>query len=66
MELALFHSNKINKGVIKIFNTLYIRVLQVMLKKCFHGGIANQMDNQSDTKLEFNLDAFNFMLYLGS
>jgi hypothetical protein len=35
MELALVHSNKINKGTIKIFNTPYIKVLQVLFKKCF-------------------------------
>jgi len=40
--------------MIKIFNTLYIKVLQV-----FHGGIANQVDNQSDMEFQFNLNAFN-------
>jgi hypothetical protein len=29
------------------------------LKTVFHGGIANQMDNQSNTEHPFNLDAFN-------
>jgi len=28
MELVLIHSNKINKEMIKVFNTPYIRVLQ--------------------------------------
>jgi len=59
MELALIRSNKINKWAIKIFNTPYIKVLHVLLRECFQGGIANQVDNQSNTKLEFNLNAFN-------
>jgi len=37
-ELALVHSNKINKGTIKVFNTHYIKVLQVLLKACFPWG----------------------------
>jgi hypothetical protein len=59
MELALVHSNKINKWEIKIFNTPYIKVLHVVLRECFQGGIANQVDNQSNTKLRFNLNTFN-------
>jgi hypothetical protein len=52
---------QINKGIIKVFDTPYIRVkvLQVLFKGVFHGGIANQMDNQNNTKLQFNLDTFN-------
>jgi hypothetical protein len=38
MELVLVHSNKINKGMIKIFNTPYIKVLQVLFKECFPWG----------------------------
>jgi hypothetical protein len=38
MELALVHSNKINKGTIKVFSTPYIKVLQVLLKECFQWG----------------------------
>jgi hypothetical protein len=38
MELVLVHSNKINKGTIKVFNTPYVRVLQVLFKKCFSWG----------------------------
>jgi hypothetical protein len=45
--------------MIKAFNTPYIMVLQVLLKKCFSWGIANQADNQSNTELQFNLDTFN-------
>jgi adenylate cyclase len=29
---------QINKGIIKIFDTPYIRVLQVLLKECFPWG----------------------------
>jgi hypothetical protein len=32
MEFVLIHSNKINKEMIKVFNTPYIRVLQVLFK----------------------------------
>jgi hypothetical protein len=35
MELALVHSNKINKAMIKAFNTPYIKVLQVLFKEWF-------------------------------
>jgi hypothetical protein len=59
MELAFIHLNKINKGTIKIFNTPYMKVLQVLLSECFPWGIAYQMDNQNNTKPQFNLDAFN-------
>jgi hypothetical protein len=59
MELVIVHSNKINKGTIKVFNTPYIRVLQVLFKKCSSWGITNQVDNQSDTELQFNLNTFN-------
>jgi hypothetical protein len=59
VELALVHSNKINKWTINVFNTPYIKVLQVLFRECFQGGIANQVDNQSDTKLQFNLNTFN-------
>jgi ribosomal protein L30/L7E len=38
MELVLVHSNKINKGMIKVFNTPYIRGMQVMVKECFSWG----------------------------
>ncbi len=47
MELALVHSNKINKGTIKVFNTVLYK------------GIANQVDNQIDMEFQFNLDTFN-------
>jgi hypothetical protein len=33
MELALVHSNKINKGMIKVFNAPYIKALQVLLRE---------------------------------
>jgi hypothetical protein len=56
MELFLFIQTQ---GTIKVFNTPYIRVLQILLKECFPWGIANQVDNQSNTKLWFNLHAFN-------
>jgi hypothetical protein len=59
MELALVHSNKINKGTIKVFNTSYAKVLQVMFRKCFPWNITNQVDNQSNIELQFNLDTFN-------
>jgi len=59
MELGLVHSNKINEKTIKVFNTTHIRVLQVLFKKCFPWGIADQVDNQSDIELQFNLDTFN-------
>jgi hypothetical protein len=59
MELALVHSNKINKGTIKVCNTPYITILQVLFRKCFPWDITNQVDNHSDTKLQFNLDIFN-------
>jgi hypothetical protein len=45
--------------MIKVFDTPYIRVLQVLFKKCFQWGIVNQVDNQNNTKLQFDLDAFN-------
>jgi hypothetical protein len=38
MELALVHSNKINSGMTKVFNTPYIRVLQVPFRECFQWG----------------------------
>jgi hypothetical protein len=38
---------QINKGMIKVFNTPLYK------------GISNQVDNQSDMELQFNLDAFN-------
>jgi len=47
---------QINRGTIKISDTPYIKVLQVLLRECFPWGVANQVDN---TKLQFNLDAFN-------
>jgi len=58
MELSLIHLNKIKKGMIKIFNNPYIKVLQVLFKKCsvFQTDITNQVDNQSDTELQFNLN----------
>jgi hypothetical protein len=59
MELALVHSNKINNGTIKVCNTPYIIVLQVLFRKCFPWDITNQVENHSDTKLQFNLDTFN-------
>jgi hypothetical protein len=43
MELALVHSNKIIKGRITIFNTPYIKVLQVLLRECFPWGMANRV-----------------------
>jgi len=49
---------QINKGMIQVFDTPYIMVLQVLLKKVFHGGIAIQADYQNDTQLQFNLDTF--------
>ncbi len=52
---------QINKGMIKIFDTPYIKVLQVLLE-CFPWGIANQMDNQSNTKLQFNLNALMYVV----
>jgi hypothetical protein len=42
---------QIMKGTIKIFDTPYIRVSQVLLKECFPWGIANQVDNQSNMRL---------------
>jgi len=50
---------QINKGTIKAFNTPYIKVLQFLFRKSFPWGIANQMNNQNNTKLQFNLNAFN-------
>jgi hypothetical protein len=50
---------QINKGMIKVSDTPpYIKVLQVVFKECFYGGIANQVDNQSNMKFQFNLDTF--------
>ncbi len=37
-SLLLFIQTFINKGMIKVFDTPYIRVLQVLLKKCFLWG----------------------------
>jgi len=56
MELGLVHSNKIKKRKIKIFNTPYIRYCKSYSKSVFHRVITNQVDNQSDMKLQFNLD----------
>jgi hypothetical protein len=51
---------QINKGTIKVFDTPYIKVLQVLLESVFHDkGIANKVDYQSNTKFLFNLDTFN-------
>ncbi len=50
MELVLVHSNKINKWTINVFNTPYIKALQVLFIECFQRGIANQVDNQSDAE----------------
>ncbi len=50
---------QINKWMIKVFNTFYIKVLQVLFRECFQMGITNQVDNQNDIKFHFNLDAFN-------
>jgi hypothetical protein len=50
---------QINKETIKVFDTPYIKVLQVLFKECFYGNIANQVDNQSNTKLRFNFNIFN-------
>jgi hypothetical protein len=36
---------QIYKGMIKVFDTPYIKVLQVLFRECFSWGIANQMDN---------------------
>jgi hypothetical protein len=47
------HSNKLNKGTIKIFNTTYIKVLQFLLRECFPWII------KSDMELHFNLNTFN-------
>jgi hypothetical protein len=44
---------QISKGMIKVSNTPYIKVLQVLLREWFYRGIANQVDNQSNTKLKF-------------
>jgi hypothetical protein len=33
--------------------------LQVMFRKCFPWNITNQVDNQSNIELQFNLDTFN-------
>jgi hypothetical protein len=39
MELVLVHSNKINKKTIKVFNTPYIKVLQVNAQRVYSMGI---------------------------
>jgi hypothetical protein len=44
MELALIHSNKINKGTINVFNTPHIMVLLVLFRECFPWGYCNQVD----------------------
>ncbi len=54
MELVFVHLNKINKGMIKVFNTPYIRVLQVLFRECFPWGIVNKVANPSGTELQFN------------
>jgi hypothetical protein len=59
MELGLDPFKQINKWTIKVFDTPYVRVLQILLRECFPWGIANQVDNQSNTKLNFNLNVFN-------
>jgi hypothetical protein len=56
MELDLIHSNKIKKKKIKVFNTFDIGYCKFYSKSVFHRGITNQVDNQSNTKLQFNLD----------
>jgi hypothetical protein len=38
MEFGLVSFKQINKGTIKVFNTPYIKVLQVLFKKCFPWG----------------------------
>jgi hypothetical protein len=55
MELALVHSNKILRGRSKYLTPLNKDVASFV----FHGGIANQVHNQSDTKLQFHLDTYN-------
>jgi hypothetical protein len=43
---------QINKDMIKEFDTPYITVLQVLLKKCFpRWGYYKQVDNQSNMEL---------------
>jgi hypothetical protein len=50
---------QINKGMIKVFDTPYIKILQALLRKCFNEDITNQVDKQSNMKFQFNLDIFN-------
>jgi hypothetical protein len=38
MELVLVYSNKINKGMINVFNTPHVMVLPILLRKCFPWG----------------------------
>jgi hypothetical protein len=36
-----------------------LSLIHSKLESIFHGGIANQVDNQSNMELQFNLNAFN-------